>query len=93
VDRGSFSIEIMTYLYCLKHKNTSHVVMLRGNHESKQMSEFFNFKDECLHKFDLAVYDALIDSFTALPIAAIVNNKYFCSHGGLSPDLSTISQL
>ena len=93
VDRGSFSVEILTYLYAWKLAFPKHVFLLRGNHESRDMSQFFNFRDECLYKYDVEVYDAFIKSFYALPLAAIVNNDYLCLHGGISPDLHNISQI
>ena len=98
VDRGSFGTEILFYLYALKLAHPQSVYLIRGNHESRQMSEFFNFRDECKYKYASSdevcpVYEAFIDSFQAMPIAAIVNSKYLCVHGGLSPDLHNISQL
>ena len=53
VDRGSFNIETITLLMILKIKYPKYVWMLRGNHESRQMTTFFNFRDECLFKYDL----------------------------------------
>ena len=32
-------------------------------------------------------------SFENMPLAAVVNKRIFCVHGGLSPDLSTLDQL
>ena len=65
--------------------------MLRGNHECRTMTEFFTFRDECLRKYDVEVYDAFNDAFDQMPVAAIVNNDYFCMHGGISPHLNQVS--
>lgn len=51
------------------------------------MTENFNFRAEILHKYDLEVYDLIMDSFDQLPIAALIDNKILAIHGGLSPDL------
>lgn len=65
-------------------------VMLRGNHESMQMTSFFNFKEECTYKYGEDIYNLVIDSFYCLPLACIVNKKFLGLHGGHSPDLKTV---
>jgi serine/threonine-protein phosphatase 2B catalytic subunit len=52
VDRGSFSCEVVMLLYSLKLNFPSTIYMLRGNHECRQMTQFFNFRTECLYKYD-----------------------------------------
>lgn len=47
VDRGSYSIEVLLLIFALKISYPENVVLLRGNHECKQMTSFFNFKSEC----------------------------------------------
>ena len=32
------------------------ILMLRGNHECRQMTSFFNFKTECEVKYDSEIY-------------------------------------
>ncbi|KAH7647813.1 phosphatase 2B catalytic subunit [Cryptosporidium bovis] len=93
VDRGSFSIEVLLLLYCLKLNYPDTVYLLRGNHECRQMTTFFNFRDECEYKYDTTVHCYFMESFDTLPIAAIINEKFFCVHGGLSPELRTVDQI
>jgi len=67
--------------------------MLRGNHESRSMTEHFTFRDECLNKFDEEVYEAFMDLFDTLPLAVEVNDDYLCVHGGISPDLGNVNEI
>jgi len=93
VDRGSFSIEVMLLIYALKLNHPDRIWLLRGNHECRQMTAFFNFRDECEYKYDLTVYFAFMESFDTLPVAAVINGKFLALHGGLSPDLKVLSQV
>merc|ERR1740129_1425877 len=57
------------------------------------MTSFFNFREECECKYDLTVYDAFMDSFDYLPLAATINGKFLVVHGGLSPELATVKAI
>ncbi|CAH02173.1 calcineurin catalytic subunit A [Kluyveromyces lactis] len=93
VDRGSFSFECLIYLYALKINFPKTFWLLRGNHECKHLTSYFTFKAECLHKYDLSIFDACCKSFNYLPLAAVMNNQYFCTHGGISPDLVSVQDV
>eukprot|EP00914_Ancora_sagittata_P020931 GHVO01041156.1.p1 GENE.GHVO01041156.1~~GHVO01041156.1.p1 ORF type:complete len:506 (-),score=68.72 GHVO01041156.1:136-1653(-) len=93
VDRGSFSIEVLLLLYALKVCHPETVWILRGNHECRQMTAFFNFRDECEYKYDMTIYYAFMESFDSLPLASVINGKFLALHGGLSPDLRVLSQV
>ena len=68
--------------------------MLRGNHESRAMTEHFTFRNEVMRKYgEDYVYEMFMDAFDSLPLAAVVNNDYLCMHGGVSPDIQTCDQI
>ena len=68
--------------------------MLRGNHESRAMTEHFTFREEVLRKYDdEEVYELFIESFESMPIAADVNGDYLCMHGGISPELESVEDI
>mmetsp|Transcript_2126 Transcript_2126/g.2423 ORF Transcript_2126/g.2423 Transcript_2126/m.2423 type:complete len:307 (-) Transcript_2126:141-1061(-) len=94
VDRGYHSIETFSYLICLKVLYPGQITLLRGNHESRFISKQYGFYDEVLRKYgNLNPWKYFTDVFDHLPLAAIIEGKILCLHGGLSPDLKTIDQI
>ncbi|KAJ1738392.1 serine/threonine protein phosphatase Pzh1, partial [Coemansia sp. RSA 1086] len=93
VDRGKQSLETMLLLLCFKIKYPDNFFLLRGNHECASVTRVYGFYDECKRRCNVKVWKAFVDTFNALPVAAVVANKIFCVHGGLSPDLASMDQV
>jgi len=91
VDRGDYGVEVISYLFAQKLLAPNKFFLLRGNHELRSVQEMFHFKSECLEKFGDGIggqiWDAVNECFDVMPIAATVDDKVFCVHGGIpGPD-------
>eukprot|EP00035_Acanthoeca_spectabilis_P022554 m.444400 g.444400 ORF g.444400 m.444400 type:complete len:375 (-) comp19095_c0_seq1:111-1235(-) len=94
VDRGFHSVECATLVIALKVRWRDRITILRGNHESRQITQVYGFYDECLRKYGSAeVWKYFTDLFDYLPLVALVDNQIFCPHGGLSPTFNTLDQI
>ncbi|CAK64611.1 unnamed protein product (macronuclear) [Paramecium tetraurelia] len=94
VDRGFNSVETFLLLLALKVRYPDRITLIRGNHESRQITQVYGFYDECLRKYgSLNVWRYCTDIFDYLSLAAVIEEKIFCVHGGLSPSIKTMDDI
>ncbi|VVC98070.1 unnamed protein product [Leptidea sinapis] len=93
VDRGKQSLETICLLLAYKIKYPENFFLLRGNHECASINRIYGFYDECKRRYNIKLWKTFTDCFNCLPVAAIVDEKIFCCHGGLSPDLQAMEQI
>ena len=94
VDRGEFSIEVVTYVFLLKIVFPHNVFVIRGNHEFDAVCATGGFGHDLNWMYrNPVVYYSFLDSFSAIPIAALISRSYLAVHGGIGPDLNDIQQI
>jgi serine/threonine-protein phosphatase PP1 catalytic subunit len=94
VDRGKHSLEVMLLLLTYKLKFPENFFMIRGNHECASITRIYGFYDDCKRRYNIKTWKVFCEQvFNRLPFCAIVDDKIFCVHGGLSPDLKSVQQI
>jgi len=93
VDRGKQSLETICLLLAYKIKYPENFFILRGNHECASINRIYGFYDECKRRYNIKLWKTFTDCFNCLPIATIIDDKIFCVHGGLSPELHSMDQI
>ncbi|KAI4342676.1 hypothetical protein MLD38_027269 [Melastoma candidum] len=93
VDRGKQSLETICLLLAYKIKYPLRFYLLRGNHECASLNRIYGFFDECKRRYTVRLWKVFTDCFNCLPIAALIDDRIICMHGGLSPELQDLNQI
>ena len=93
VDRGKQSLETVCLLLAYKIKYPENFFMLRGNHECSSINRIYGFYDECKKRFSVKLWKIFTDCFNCLPVAALLDEKILCMHGGLSTEMEKFDQI
>lgn len=93
VDRGKQSLETICLLLAYKIKYPLNFFLLRGNHECASINRIYGFYDECKRRYNIKLWKLFTECFNCMPVAAVIDEKIFCMHGGLSPELQSMEQV
>lgn len=97
VDRGSHSLETICLLLALKIEHPRNVHLIRGNHEAHDINALFGFRLECLERLGdeqgVFVWRCINELFNFLPLAATIENKILCMHGGIGRSINKVEQI
>lgn len=86
-------METICLLLAYKIKYPNKLFLLRGNHEDAKINKIYGFYDECKRRFNVRLWKIFTDCFNCLPVAALIDEKILCMHGGLSPELHNLNQI
>ncbi|KAH3761114.1 serine/threonine-protein phosphatase PP2A catalytic subunit [Pelomyxa schiedti] len=94
VNFGHQGVECLLLLLCYKIKYPSRITLLRGNHESCGLTQLYGFYSECIRKYGTAnLWNSFCELFNCMSIAAVIEQKIFCSHAGLAQEAPCIDQI
>jgi serine/threonine-protein phosphatase 5 len=87
VDRGSWSVEVVTTLLAFMVYDPRCMHLTRGNHESRNMNKIYGFEGEVRHKYSEHFFELFEELFQALPLGYLIEGanqkRALVVHGGL----------
>ncbi|KAL8147957.1 hypothetical protein AgCh_005332 [Apium graveolens] len=97
VDRGQHSLETIALLLALKVEYPLNVHLIRGNHEAADINALFGFRIECIERMGerdgIWAWHRINRLFNWLPLAALIEKKIICMHGGIGRSINHIEQI
>ncbi|CAI5986531.1 unnamed protein product [Closterium sp. NIES-65] len=97
VDRGQHSLETIILLLALKIEFPRNVHLIRGNHEAADINALFGFRMECIERMGeeggIWAWHRINQLFNWLPLAALIEHKILCMHGGIGRSIQHVSQI
>ncbi|CAH1436125.1 unnamed protein product [Lactuca virosa] len=97
VDRGQHSLETICLLLALKVEYPQNVHLIRGNHEAADINALFGFRIECIERMGerdgIWVWHRINRLFNWLPLAALIEKKIICMHGGIGRSINHVEQI
>ncbi|KVI12436.1 Kelch-type beta propeller [Cynara cardunculus var. scolymus] len=71
--------------------------LIRGNHEAADINALFGFRLECIERMGehdgIWAWQRFNQLFNHLPLAALIENKIICMHGGIGRSIHLVEQI
>ncbi|CAA3020877.1 Serine threonine- phosphatase BSL3 [Olea europaea subsp. europaea] len=97
VDRGQHSLETITLLLAMKVEHPHQIHLIRGNHEAADINALFGFRIECIERMGerdgIWAWHRINRLFNWLPLAALIEKKILCMHGGIGRSINHVEQI
>ncbi|KAA8549979.1 hypothetical protein F0562_001664 [Nyssa sinensis] len=97
VDRGQHSLETISLLLALKVEYPHNIHLIRGNHEAADINALFGFRIECIERMGerdgIWAWHRINRLFNWLPLAALIEKKIICMHGGIGRSINHVEQI
>ncbi|GMH40175.1 hypothetical protein BSKO_08079 [Bryopsis sp. KO-2023] len=97
VDRGNHCLETICLLLALKIQHKDSVHLIRGNHEASDINALFGFRLECLERLGdpdgIWAWQRINNVFNWLPLAARIEGRVLCMHGGIGRSIEKVDQI
>ncbi|KAG5149906.1 hypothetical protein JHK82_016787 [Glycine max] len=94
VDRGQHNLETITLLLI---EYPANVHLVRGNHEAADINALFGFWIECIERMGendgIWAWTRFNQLFNYLPLAALIEKKIICMHGGIGRSINSVEQI
>ncbi|KAE8692102.1 Serine/threonine-protein phosphatase BSL1-like protein [Hibiscus syriacus] len=94
---GDITLETITLLLALKIENPDNVHLIRGNHEASDINALFGFRIECVERMGendgIWAWTRFNQLFNCLPLAALIEKKIICMHGGIGRSIHSVEQI
>ncbi|KAJ4911879.1 Serine/threonine-protein phosphatase 7 inactive-like protein [Raphanus sativus] len=96
IGRGSWSLEVFLVLLAWKILMPERVFLLRGSSETRVSAEELGFLKETCDRYSgeqgPLLYSKCIDCFKALPLASVISDSVYTTHGGLFQSFSRVHE-
>jgi protein phosphatase len=84
-------------LFCWQIEYPMNVHLIRGNHEAADINALFGFRIECIERLGerdgIWAWQRINQLFNWLPLAALIEKKIICMHGGIGRSINHVQQI